>query len=190
MPIETSGRKGLPHGAGLRRPARGASRWPCRTVLHFACLGSGYTLLELLLVLAILVAVASAVAPTVVARMSEYRLKEGTETARAALSATRIHAIDVSSVYQFRFETGGRRFLAIPTDGDALTNSQKAGERSGGNFAPVRRREWTLPERLSFQIVATVGVPGDDLTSNEHRDPHGDGRYGLVGRPCARSKWG
>jgi prepilin-type N-terminal cleavage/methylation domain-containing protein len=105
----------------------------------------GYTLLELLLVVAILVIVASAVAPTVVARMSEYRLKQAAETARFALSATRIRAIDRSSIYQFRFEPGGRRYLAVPTDGDALTATPQT-------RSVVENGQ--LPENLAFQVVA------------------------------------
>lgn len=109
----------------------------------------GYTLLELLLVVAILVIFASAVAPTVVARMAEYRLKQAAETARFALSATRIHAIDVSSIYQFRFEPGGRRFLAVPTDNDVGGSAQTSG---GQTRCAIECGQ--LPENLTFQVAA------------------------------------
>jgi prepilin-type N-terminal cleavage/methylation domain-containing protein len=144
---------------GKRRGARGPNR-PRRPSRAFALPhrspratrhSFGYTLLELLLVVAILVIFASAVAPTVVARMSEYRLKQAAETARFALTATRIHAIDVSSIYQFRFEPGGRRYLAVPTDGDVMTTTSPQ-TRSTAEYGQ-------LPENLSFQVV-TQPFPG------------------------------
>jgi type II secretory pathway pseudopilin PulG len=124
------------------------------------CHSGGYTLLELLLVLTILVCVAGAVAPTVVARMAEYRLKQGAESARFALSATRIHAIDLSSVYQFRFEPGGRRYLAVPTDADAVAMAQKSNSASGG-LPSGSYAAGQLPEDISFAAVAvaTKGAP-------------------------------
>jgi prepilin-type N-terminal cleavage/methylation domain-containing protein len=111
---------------------------------------SGYTLLELLLVLAILVAVASAVAPTVVARMAEYRLKRGAEATRFAIAAARVHAIDLSSVYQFRYEPGGRRYLAVPTEIDAAAGS-------AGALPPSAVVSGQLPEDLSFKVATVVG---------------------------------
>jgi prepilin-type N-terminal cleavage/methylation domain-containing protein len=120
----------------------------------------GYTLLELLLVLAILVIVASAVTPVVVARMSEYRLKQAAEMTRIALSATRIHAIDASSSCQFRFEPGGRRYLSVPTDGDAVSAPNGSQQPSGGTGKRTGVESGQLPEDLSFQIVATP-VPGN-----------------------------
>jgi type II secretory pathway pseudopilin PulG len=122
---------------------------------------SAYTLLELLLVLAIIVAVAGAVTPTVVERMGDYKLKRGTEMARSAISSTRIHAIDLSSVYQFRFEAGGRRYLAIPTDTEALMTSQ-TGSASAANALPTTAIvHGELPEDLSFQsvVLATGNTP-------------------------------
>jgi hypothetical protein len=95
---------------------------------------------------------ASAVAPTVVARMSEYRLKQAAETARFALTSTRIHAIDVSSIYQFRFEPGGRRYLAVPTDGDVMTSTSPQ-TRSTAEYGQ-------LPENLSFQVVTQLFPAG------------------------------
>ena len=155
-PVKT----GTPRGACVPRRAQSSSRalgWPRHA--------SGYTLLELLLVVAILVCVASAVAPTVVARMAEYRLKQGAESVRSAISATRIHAIDLSSVYQFRFEPGGRRYLAVPTDTDAIAMSQTAGATPGG-MPRGSVESGQLPEDLSFQAVvaATPAVSGSTST--------------------------
>ena len=117
---------------------------------------AAYTLLELLLVLAVIVAVAGAVTPTVVERMGDYKLKRGVEMARSAISSTRIHAIDLSSVYQFRFEANGRRYLAIPTDTEALITSQTGSSSSANapNALPTTAIvHGELPEDLSFQPV-------------------------------------
>ena len=148
-PCGKSGKSGPRPVAGgeLRRRAKRARGFSHRSSPATRHSLGGYTLLELLLVVAILVIVASAVAPTVVARMSEYRLKQAAETARFALSATRIRAIDGSSIYQFRFEPGGRRYLAVPTDGDALSaTSQTRSVVENGQ----------LPENLAFQVVAAA----------------------------------
>lgn len=146
--------KSGPCGTGTFRALCGARRQHgCRRGPPRPHHAPGYTLLELLLVLAIVLAVAGAVAPTVVERMAEYRLKEGAECARAALSATRVHAIDLSSVYQFRFEPGGRRFLAVPTDADALTMAA-SGSTAAGGFPRGSVESGQLPEELSFQAVA------------------------------------
>jgi prepilin-type N-terminal cleavage/methylation domain-containing protein len=119
----------------------------------------GYTLLELLLVVAIVVIVASAVAPSVVSRMAEYRLKQAAETARFALSATRIHSIDTCSTYQFRFEPGGRRYLAVATDGDVASMTGQNAGRFGGGTGRSAVEFGHLPEDLAFQIVLP-SVPG------------------------------
>jgi len=122
----------------------------------------GYTLLELLLVVAIVVIVASAVAPSVVSRMGEYRLKQAAETARFALSATRIHSIDMCATYQFRFEPGGRRYLAVPTDGDVASMTAQNASRQSTSGRGVGRSAiefGQLPEDLAFQIVLPT-VPG------------------------------
>jgi prepilin-type N-terminal cleavage/methylation domain-containing protein len=154
--------------SGERRVASGPNRpdRPSRAIAlpnHSALTtrhSFGYTLLELLLVIAILVIVASAVTPTVVARMAEYRLKQAAETARFALSATRIHAIDTCSTYQFRFEPGGRRYLAVPTDGDgASIAAQNAARQSSSGVARSGVEFGQLPEDLSFQVVLP-SVPG------------------------------
>lgn len=77
---------------------------------------SGFTLLELLLVLAVLVTVVSLTWPSVLRYLREQGIQEGAEAARAAAASTRIKAIDTGLTYQFRYEPGGRRFVVIPYD--------------------------------------------------------------------------
>jgi type II secretory pathway pseudopilin PulG len=128
---------------------------------------SAYTLLELLLVLAIIVAVAGVVTPTVVDRMGDYKLKRGAEMARSAISSTRIHAIDLSSVYQFRVESGGRRYLAIPTDTEALVTSQTASSTAANALPTTAIVHGELPEDLSFQpvVLATGNAPSATMAT-------------------------
>jgi type II secretory pathway pseudopilin PulG len=156
--------RGASRSVGLTGSSRALLR--SRRTAFSACRSSrlaAYTLLELLLVLAIILAVAGAVTPTVVERMADYKLKRGCEMARSAISSSRIHAIDLSSVYQFRFEPNGRRYLAIPTDTEALSTSQtgSAGATAQGGLPRTAIVAGQLPEDLSFQIVvATAGMPG------------------------------
>ena len=128
--------------------------------------------MELLLVLAILVAVASAVTPTVVTRMSEYRLKQGAEVARSAMAATRIHAIDLSSVYQFRYEPGGRRYLAVPTDSDAVAAAQTSKQSSPPGGLPRSYVEYgMLPEDIKFQAAPLPASTGSIGARSDAQTP-------------------
>jgi Tfp pilus assembly protein FimT len=120
-----------------------------------------YTLLELLLVVGILVIVASAVAPAVLQRMNDYHLKETTESVRSALAATRLHAIDLSSTYQFRFSPGGRRYLAVPTDSEVLNQILQGGGTNGAAGAPngllkTAIESGQLGESFTFQVAAAL----------------------------------
>ena len=148
---------------GLRRRSPRAGDSDCSPYSSLVTCRSdrrAYTLLELLLVLAVILAIAGAVTPTVVERMGDYKLKRGCEMARSAISSSRIHAIDLSSVYQFRFEPNGRRYLAIPTDTEALITSQTGSAAAASQGLPrTAIVTGELPEDLSFQAVAISTSP-------------------------------
>ncbi len=76
----------------------------------------GFTLLELLLVLAVLVTVASLSWPRMMRYMTENALKQNVETVRRELAATRILAIKSGLTYQFRFEPTAQGFVILPFD--------------------------------------------------------------------------
>ncbi len=76
----------------------------------------GFTLLELLLVLAVLVTVASLSWPRMMRYMTENALKQNVETVRRELAATRILAIKSGLTYQFRYEPTAQGFVILPFD--------------------------------------------------------------------------
>jgi type II secretory pathway pseudopilin PulG len=119
----------------------------------------GYTLLELLLVVGILMISAAAVAPSVMGMMANYHLKDGVQKVQSALGSTRVHAIDATSTYEFRFEPGGRHFLAVPTDIEVLISPGPAVSADGSSLAPGMFQAGMLPETLSFQVSSSGLAP-------------------------------
>jgi prepilin-type N-terminal cleavage/methylation domain-containing protein len=89
---------------------------------------SGYTLLEMLLVLGLLVVLAGFSAPHLMTAFRDNQLKESAENVRVMMSGSRIRAMDTDSIWQFRYEPGGRHYLRVPYEilGDpAKVNSMK-----------------------------------------------------------------
>ena len=70
----------------------------------------GFSLFELLLVLAILALAAMVVWPSLDAMYGDAQLRHGAEVVRARLLDARARAIDEGCVVQFRYEAGGRAF--------------------------------------------------------------------------------
>ncbi len=84
----------------------------------------GFTLLEMMLVLAVLAVVAVVTVPAVDRMYRTHRLQQTANDLRAKLAATRLHSIDEGIAYQFRFEPNGRHFVVIPLQ----TASMRFGE--------------------------------------------------------------
>ncbi len=77
---------------------------------------AGFTLLELLLVLAVLITVAALSWPRMMRYIRENSLKQNVETVRRELASTRILAIESGLTYQFRFEPTAQAFVILPFD--------------------------------------------------------------------------
>ena len=117
-------------------------------------LAAGFTLLEMMIAVGILMLV-TAISWGPVMRMSrEHRVKEATEDVRQAAAGTRYLALDQDVVFQFRFEPNGRRYCRVPYE--APTESQSAGQVSSASG----RLSGELPLGMSFESVSGEPVGG------------------------------
>jgi prepilin-type N-terminal cleavage/methylation domain-containing protein len=111
----------------------------------------GYTLLELTLVLAILLVLAGLAWPGIQRTYRQHQLQTAVEDVRGHLAACRMKAIDTGLVYQFVYETGGRRYYVLPFEADDGSSSAAPPSISG-----------ELGETLQFEDpegAAADGVP-------------------------------
>ena len=93
---------------------------PCRS-------NSGFSLFELLIVLALILTISGLAAPTLMDRVQNGRIQEAAENVREVLANARRYAIDAGVDYQFRFEVNGQAVAAIPAElNPALANSFSA----------------------------------------------------------------
>jgi prepilin-type N-terminal cleavage/methylation domain-containing protein len=123
----------------------------------------GYTLLEMLLVLSLLIVIAGFSAPHLMGAFRENQLKEAAEAVRVMAASTRIRALDSDSIWQFRFEPGGRRYVRVPYEELGDAEKIKAEKDSG-----------ELPESMVFSGSATASGEQLDETVLEGLPDAGD----------------
>ena len=75
-----------------------------------------FTILELLIVLAILAILVGMSQPSVERYLVENRLRESVRHLRQVVGGARAKAIETGLVYQFRYEPGGRRYIVLPQE--------------------------------------------------------------------------
>lgn len=117
----------------------------------------GFTLLEMLLVLAILVAFTAITFPAVDRMYATHRIRHAALEIRTQLAAARLHAIDEGKAYEFRFEPGGRHLVVVPSERTTRSfgSTDAASPTSNDHAAWSFHRE--LPEQLRFaQIRAPI----------------------------------
>ena len=120
----------------------------CRFTSRRLVSPAGYTLFELLLVLAILVVIALLTLPNVGRVYESYRLKQATAKVKTNLAAARIHAIDAGLPYALRFEPGGTNYV-ITCEASMIEQSENA---ESGNLAGWRL-SGKLPTGFRFETV-------------------------------------
>jgi Tfp pilus assembly protein FimT len=103
----------------------------------------GYTLFEVLLVLAILVAVGTIATPIFTKSFEQQRLMKAGDALRTAWSKARLQAMTTGQTHVFRFDYGAGQFVTALWDtGDAAV------EASGD--AAVTERTGKLPDGVTF----------------------------------------
>ena len=131
-----------------RRPRPGVSRGtgPLRRAV---------TLIEVLLVLSILTGLAALSYPSVDRLMEQLAMDEAVSPVRNHLASTRIRALDAGLTWQFRFEPGGRRYVAVPYEFDEIEGDE---EQQQTQLELLPRVSGQLPEGFAFS-------PADEASS-------------------------
>ncbi len=110
-----------------------------------------FTLLEVLIVLALLVTAVSVCWPQLARLHAEYSVRQGGKLVQARMAGARVHAVDTGVDYQFRFEPGGQRFLVLPYDQQALTAAANAAGAGGGSAGASATR---LPPKIAGRLAS------------------------------------
>jgi Tfp pilus assembly protein FimT len=106
---------------------------------------AAFTLFELIIVLAIIVAVTAMAAPNMMERVRSGRVQEAAENVREVVAACRTYAIESGVDYHFRFEPGGHFAVAIPAEQSvSLGNSSDTDD----DTADFMYRSVELPETI------------------------------------------
>jgi prepilin-type N-terminal cleavage/methylation domain-containing protein len=106
-----------------------------------------YTLLEVILVLALLVIITGITLPTILSSYASYRVRAGTDTIRAGFVDARMHAIEDARPYRFAFVPGKGNFRVAPDDPAYWSGSPPQDEKS-----PPFIREEALPNGIRFSL--------------------------------------
>lgn len=114
----------------------------------------GYTLMELLLVLAILVVAAAVTAPSLARTMRRTALVAAGEDVRAALTKAHVLAMKSGRTQMFQYELGGSKYKTEPyIAGDDEIESAEGdptGAFAGSTTSQQPAAEKTLPEGIKF----------------------------------------
>lgn len=132
---------------------------------------SGFTLLEMLLVLAVLAAAVAVSWPNMLGLIQHHTLASNVEEVRACLDRARVAAIEEGRTMQVRFEIAGRRYVFLPEA--AFTGSMNVtldeNKRNATRREPFRVS--TLPEGLNFYINPNDPVAATPAQVQQLTDP-------------------
>jgi prepilin-type N-terminal cleavage/methylation domain-containing protein len=112
----------------------------------------GYTLFELVLVLAVLVLLSAIAYPSLKAMYGHYKMTGAVDTVRAAWAQARAHAIEEGRPYRFAVVPGTGQYRVAPDSPDYWSGSGPGSDPNGQGLV----LEKALPGGVCF---ATGGVP-------------------------------
>ena len=135
------------------RPARRPPTDSARA--DFAPVRAGFTLVEALVVLALLATVAAVVTPAALRVFEGYALKQSAEAVRDDLTRARLSAVQEGMEYHFRTEPGGARWVVIPGEREPVAPD--------GQPAYVPVRSGTLAAGVTFLSDAPAELAGGAL---------------------------
>lgn len=147
----------------------------------------GYTLVELLLALAVLTVLAGVTLPSVLRLYADTQLNEAAEQVRSQLAGTRVRAVEGGLAYQFRFEPNGRSYVSVPFEREFEgSNANATGTGGTAGVGTFTRFAGKLPSGMHFTACCTgADSKGAPLDSSAFGDlPDADELAGVDWSPA------
>ena len=116
---------------------------------------AAFTMLELLLVLGVVVVIMAVAWPNVLRLTRQQTLLDCSEKVRSLAASARVHAIESGLVYQFRYEPGGRHFVAVPFEREFESVGPNA-RGTGSALGRFSKASGTLPEGVKFAAATPL----------------------------------
>lgn len=113
---------------------------------------SAYTLLELLLALAVISVLAGVTVPSALRMFADSKLSDAAEKVRNLVGQARLNAVNTGEQYQFRFEKDGRKCVLIPVEIPLVATEQATSTTLA--TAPPPNVLGELPEGMRFELLA------------------------------------
>ena len=115
----------------------------------------GFTLIEMLLVVAVIIALGAVAYPTLSAMYGDVKIKAAADAVRGAWTEARGHAIEDGRAYRFAVQPGTGKFRFAP-DADGFWD----GSGGGDGEAPAFTQEGDLPNGIHFEFGTDLADAG------------------------------
>lgn len=143
--------------------------------------GQGFTLLELMIVLSVMVMMAAMVTPSIVAMRREAWLAEETDKVRELMATARQFAVDEGIEYTFHYEVGGNHCVVLPAENEEDVSEATSESGQTAVTEEYDRALLELPEELKLNTPEGID---DEVESIDQK------RFGsLVGSQLEDKTW-
>lgn len=120
-----------------------------------------FTLLELILVLAVIAMIMAAAVPSIQAMLDDARLQEAADTLRSRFAEARAHAIEEGRPYRFAIMPGQSDFRLAPDLPEYWSGAEDPTATSASNVPPLIL-ESKLPNDVVFNLTEGQGGQAGD----------------------------
>jgi prepilin-type N-terminal cleavage/methylation domain-containing protein len=122
----------------------------------------GYTLFEVVLVMAVLVIVSAFAYPSLKSLFGYHKVNAAVDTVRGAWAMARARAIEEGRPYRFSVEPGGSHFRVAPDQEDYWKGSAPENDTQGKGFV----LEHALPAGVQFSLGANGNSNGPEAPAS------------------------
>jgi len=119
----------------------------------------GMTLLEIMLVVAVLAMLAGLAWPAVLRYLVDHDLQRNVQAVRGELDRCRLKAVETGLIYQFRYEPGGRNFVILPEERPDTGSNMTNGDETNGVLPVVAGQLGADMAFGSLSESGTVAMP-------------------------------